>query len=101
MATAVYPLATPIIAGPGAMLSMVLLMDNNRHAMVEQVETVVALATALTGLLVIFLIGDRVERLIGKGGTQMLRRIMGLLLSALAVNLVLSALASWLKLPDI
>lgn len=101
MATAVYPLATPIIAGPGAMLSMVLLMDNNRHAMVEQVETVVALATALTGLLVIFLIGDRVERLIGNGGTQMLRRIMGLLLSALAVNLVLSALASWLKLPDI
>lgn len=101
LATAVYPLATPIIAGPGAMLSMVLLMDNNRYALEEQVETVVALGTVLLGLLVIFLIGDHVERLIGKGGTQMLRRIMGLLLSALAVNLVLSALASWLKLPHI
>ena len=66
---AVYPLATPIIAGPGALLA-------------------------------IFLTGNLVERAIGQGGIQLLRRIMGLLLSALAVNLVLSA-AAWLKLPPI
>ncbi len=101
MAVAVYPLATPIIAGPGAMLTIVLLMDNNRHSLAEQAITVGALATALAGLLVIFLAGDRIERLTGSGVTQLLRRIMGLLLSALAVNLVLSALAAWLKLPPI
>ncbi len=37
----------------------------------------------------------------GSGVTQLLRRVMGLLLAALAVNLVLSAVAAWLKLPPI
>jgi multiple antibiotic resistance protein len=101
MRVAVYPLATPIIAGPGGMLTIVLLMDNNRYSHMEQLVTLGALATALTGMLVIFLVGDRIERVTGSGVTQLLRRIMGLLLSALAVNLVLSALASWLKLPSI
>jgi multiple antibiotic resistance protein len=63
--------------------------------------TLVALATALAGLLAIFLVGGGVERAIGSGGTQLLRRIMGLLLCALAVNLVLSAVAKWLNLPPI
>ncbi|MET0278068.1 MAG: MarC family protein [Pseudorhodoplanes sp.] len=101
MQVAVYPLATPIIAGPGGMLTIVLLMDNNRYSHMEQLVTLGALATALTGMLVIFLAGDRIERVTGSGVTQLLRRIMGLLLAALAVNLVLSALASWLKLPSI
>jgi multiple antibiotic resistance protein len=101
MAIAVYPLATPIIAGPGALLTMVLLMDNNRYSHAEQAMTLGALATALAGLLIIFLAGDRIERMTGSGVTQLLRRIMGLLLSALAVNLVLSAVAAWLKLPTI
>lgn len=98
---AVYPLATPIIAGPGAMLTMVLLMDNNRFAMTDQAITAGALAVVLIGLLAIFLTAHPIERLIRQGGTQLLRRIMGLLLSALAVNLVLSAAATWLKLPPI
>jgi len=101
MAIAIFPLSAPIIAGPGAMLSMVLLMDNNRFSLVEQFETIGALAVVLAALLVIFIGGGLVERVIGKGGTQLLRRIMGLLLCALAVNLILSALASWLNLPGI
>jgi multiple antibiotic resistance protein len=101
MSLAVYPLATPIIAGPGAILTMVLLMDNNRFSFAGQALTLASLAVVLAGLVVIFLTGHAVERLIGKGGIQLLRRIMGLLLSALAVNLVLSAAAIWLKLPPI
>jgi multiple antibiotic resistance protein len=101
MQVAIYPLATPIVAGPGGMLTIVLLMDNNRYSHMEQFMTLGALATALTGMLFIFLTGDSIERVTGSGVTQLLRRIMGLLLSALAVNLVLSAVASWLKLPSI
>lgn len=101
MKVAVFPLATPIIAGPGGMLTIVLLMDNNRYSHMEQLQTLGALATALSGMLVIFLAGDWIERVTGSGVTQLLRRIMGLLLSALAVNLVLSAVAAWLKLPPI
>jgi multiple antibiotic resistance protein len=101
MSVAVYPLATPIIAGPGAMLTIVLLMDNNRFSVTGQALTLGSLAIVLAALLVIFLAGHTVQRLIGRGVIQLLRRIMGLLLSALAVNLVLSAAATWLKLPPI
>jgi len=101
MSVAVYPLATPIIAGPGAMLTMVLLIDNNRFSFTGQALTLASLALVLAALLIVFLAGHAIERLIGRGGIQLLRRIMGLLLSALAVNLVLSAVAAWLKLPPI
>ncbi|TDH64136.1 MarC family protein [Dankookia rubra] len=100
-AIAVHPLATPIIAGPGAMLTMVLLIDNNRFSVLDQAYTVVALAVVLGLLLGIFLCGHLLERLLGRGLIQLMPRIMGLLLSALAVNLVLNALATWLKLPEI
>ena len=101
MEVAVYPLATPIIAGPGAMLTIVLLMDNNRYSRAEQIVTFAALATVLAGLLAIFLLGCILMRVLGTGLTHLLRRTMGLVLAALAVNLVLSAAATWLKLPEI
>lgn len=101
MALAVHPLATPIIAGPGSMLTMVLLIDNNRFSVLDQAYTVAALAVVLVMLLGIFLCGHLVERVMGRGLIQLMPRIMGLLLAALAVNLVLNALATWLKLPEI
>ena len=39
MSVAIYPLATPIIAGPGSLLSMILLMDNNRFSAAHQLVT--------------------------------------------------------------
>jgi len=101
MSIAVYPLATPIIAGPGSILSIVLLMDNNRFSMEQQVVTIAALVTVLLVLLITFAAGQFVERVIGDAGIQLVRRVMGLLISALAVNIILSAIAIWLKLPVI
>lgn len=101
LATAIYPLATPIIAGPGAMLAIILLTDNNRFTFVEQIETVGVLAVVLSAMLVIFLLGDTIARFIGRGGTNVLRRIMGVILAALSVNMITNALSAWLGLPPI
>jgi multiple antibiotic resistance protein len=101
LALAIHPITMPIIAGPGALLSMVLLMDNNRYSPWQQLITVGALVVILTALLLTFLAGGAIQKLIGAGGTNMLRRIMGLVLAALAVNMVLSAVSLWLKLPAI
>jgi len=98
---AVYPLAVPIIAGPGAMLAIVILMDNNRLTFVEQVETVAMLALNMLILLGLFLSGDAVSRLIGRHGANVLRRVMGIVLAALSINLILEAMAKWLRLPAI
>jgi multiple antibiotic resistance protein len=96
---AIYPLAIPSIAGPGAMLSVVLLTDNSRHDIPDQALTVVVLAIVLVVTLLLFLLAEPVARLIGKSGASIISRIMGMLLAAVAVDTVLRALAAWLKLP--
>ena len=101
LATAIYPVATPIIAGPGSLLTIVLLMDNQQNSASQQALTLVALAIILLLLLAAFLASGLIHRVIGAGGANVLRRVMGLILSALAVNMVLSALAIWLHLPEI
>jgi len=98
---AIYPLATPIIAGPGAMLAIIILTDNNRFTFEHQVVTLLVLGVVLCALLSVFLLGDRILRVIGPGGSNVLRRIMGVILAALSVNLILTAMAQWLKLPEI
>lgn len=98
---AVYPLGTPIIAGPGAMLSIIILTDNNRFTLPQQISTFGVLAVVLSLLLTIFLLGDVIGKVIGRGGTNVLRRVMGVILAALSVNLIVSALAQWLNLPAI
>jgi multiple antibiotic resistance protein len=44
---------------------------------------------------------DMISRLIGRGGANVLRRIMGIIIAAISVNLIVSALAHWLHLPPI
>lgn len=101
LSTAIYPLATPIIAGPGAMLAIIILTDNNRFTLPEQTVTFAVLAFVLALMLVIFLMGDIIGRFIGRGGTNVLRRVMGVILAALSVNLIVNALVEWLHLPPI
>ncbi len=101
LSLAIYPVATPIIAGPGSLLTMVLLIDNQRGALVGQFITLAALAVIAVLLLGAFIMSTAIYRVIGSGGANLLRRVMGLLLAALAVNMVLSALAVWLHLPSI
>ncbi|MGF7163043.1 multiple antibiotic resistance protein [Rhodoligotrophos appendicifer] len=101
LSVAVFPLATPMIAGPGAMLTTVLLMDNNRFSFGHQMETALAMIIVLAFLASIFMLGDYVLRIIGEAGANILRRVMGMILAAVAVNLILTAFADWLSLPSI
>ncbi|MEP9352026.1 MarC family protein [Xanthobacter sp. KR7-65] len=99
---AVYPLATPIIAGPGAILAMVLFSDNNRDApLSHHLITVAVLLLMMFVLFVIFWLSDYIARVMGEGGASLLRRVMGMLLAAFSVNLVLNAFQKWLDLPPI
>lgn len=98
---AFYPLAIPKIAGPGAMLSIVLLTDDDRFDFVEQGRSVLVLAVVLAITLGVLLAARPVARWVGPSGVNVISRIMGLLLAALAVNMVLSALVSWLGLPKL
>ena len=89
---AVFPLAMPSIATPGALLSVVVLTDNNTHNFVQETLTCVVMALVLGLTLVLMLLGDRFIGLIGRSGANILSRVMGMMLSAVAVEMVYSAL---------
>ena len=88
----VFPLATPLIAGPGAMTSMILLTSTMN---VDKSTTLIVMAAMISVVFVVFLVflsGGAVERLIGKVGINVVTRLMGMLLAALSVQFVVDGL---------
>jgi multiple antibiotic resistance protein len=100
-AVAIYPLAVPKIAGPGTMLTVVLLTDDHRFDVVQLSLTTAVLAVVLAITFVVMLLAAPVSRLIGSAGTAIIGRVMGMILVALAVHTVLSAFGAWLGLPKL
>ena len=94
---AVYPLAIPTIAGPGAMLAVVLLTDNARYSPMQQVDTVAMLLAVLFVLWAALLVANPISRVIGAAGANILARVMGLILAAVAVDNVLKAAAVYVR----
>ena len=88
---AVFPLAMPSIATPGALLSVVVLTDNNTHNFFQETLTCAVMALVLGATLVMMLLGDWFIRLIGRSGANVLSRVMGMILAAVAVEMVYSA----------
>jgi multiple antibiotic resistance protein len=86
----VFPLAMPLIAGPGAMATMVLLISEAGRS-AQGIATVTAVMLAVVGLaFVLFLAAGLLERLLRRTGTMVVTRLFGLLLAALSVQFVLN-----------
>ena len=88
----VFPLATPLIAGPGSMGASILLMANAESDLTTQGIVIVALLSVLLITLVLLLVASKVQRLLGVTGMQVVSRVFGVLLSALAVQFMFNGL---------
>jgi small neutral amino acid transporter SnatA (MarC family) len=89
---ALFPLAVPSIAGPGAMMAVIVLSDNDVYTVPERLETGVVLLVVLFLTYVLLVCSDAILRVIGRQGASVLVRVMGLILCSLAVEIVLTAL---------
>jgi multiple antibiotic resistance protein len=89
---AVFPVAIPSMAGPATMMAVVVLTDNSRFSIMEQVQTSVEMYAVLALTLVMMLAATPIQRLIGDGGVNIVRRVMGLILAALAVQTVVDGI---------
>jgi multiple antibiotic resistance protein len=98
---AVFPLAIPSIAGPGTIMAVIVLTDNDVYTIPEQAETAVILLFVLFLNYVLFRASESILKVIGRQGASILVRIMGIILAALSVELVMSALGikPWASLP--
>lgn len=92
---AVYPLAVPSIASPGAMMAIVLLTDNHRFSFADQIVTAAIMALVLLITYLLLIAANRIQRLIGTTGAAIISRVMGLILAAIAVNHILSGIKAF------
>jgi multiple antibiotic resistance protein len=91
---AVFPLAIPTIATPGAILAVIVLTDNRLFPLPVQLGTAVITILLLAITYLIMRASSQVLGIIGKQGAAMLVRVMGLVLAALSVQLIFDAIAS-------
>jgi multiple antibiotic resistance protein len=89
---AVFPLAFPLLAGPGAMTSVVLLMAR-APGTIDAAGVIVALIVVLALAWLMLRFTDRVTYLLGLTGANVVGRVSGVILAALAAQFVLDGLA--------
>ena len=87
----VFPLALPLIVGPGAIMTIILLAGNATSAADFGAIAGVLMAVLLITFLA-FLVAPTIERALGKTGLNIVTRVLGMLLAALAVQFVLDGL---------
>ena len=86
---AVFPLAMPSIASPGAMLAVVILTRNESNTIVQQATTAGLLMLVLLVTLALLLAASLVHRVIGNTGASVISRVMGIVLATIAVDAIL------------
>lgn len=96
--TAIFPLAVPSIAGPGAMLAAVLLTENARFNIWDQVQTVAMMLLVLVVVCLLMLGASSIHKIIGSSGASVVSRVMGLILAAVATTNTLNGIQIYFSL---
>ncbi|MDX2321307.1 MAG: MarC family protein [Moritella sp.] len=96
--TAIFPLAMPSIASPGAMLAAVLLTENAKYSIFEQLQVAATLLVVLLVVLILMLGASRIHRVIGNSGASVISRVMGLILASVATANTLEGIKAYFGL---
>jgi multiple antibiotic resistance protein len=86
---ALVPIATPLLAGPGA-IATVIVLSREHHGTGGKVSVLIGILAALAVVGIAMAIAERVSRVLPESLIQFLTRVFGLLLSAIAVQLVVN-----------
>lgn len=96
---AVFPLAVPSIAGAEAIMAVVLLTDNHIYSISSQIVTACVVICIMSVTYGLMLLAEPILRIIGTNGAAILERVTGMILAALAVELIMEAIGvqRWLS----
>ncbi len=92
MDIAVFPLAIPSIATPGAIMAAIVLTDNHVFSISTQICTTIILLVILGITYLFMLLATPIMKFIGNNGAAILVKIMGMILAALSTEIVMDAL---------
>jgi multiple antibiotic resistance protein len=96
--TAIFPLAIPSIAGPGAILAIVLLVESSKSSFKLQLLTGVIMAFVLVINYLLMRLSSRIHNLIGNSGAIVISKVMGLIVASMAANNVLLGIKQYFKI---
>jgi len=88
----VFPLAMPLIAGPGAMTTMILLTGQYSGDIAGQAMVFGVMALVIVLAFIMFLAGNLIEKLLGQTGINLITRLFGMFLAALSVQFVIDGI---------
>ncbi len=94
---AVFPIATPLLAGPGAMSSGILMAANAHGSPLGLTLVVVALIAVMAVTFALLLVSHDLNRLLGVTAQRVLMRVFGILVAAIAVQAVFTGVITALK----
>jgi multiple antibiotic resistance protein len=92
---AIFPLATPSIASPGAMMAVVLLTQREFYTFDEQLITTAMMLTVVGITYALMCVANPISRAIGEGGASIISRVMGMLLASVAATEVLAGIKEY------
>lgn len=93
---ALVPLGTPLLAGPGAIVATMLAVQNAKTG-AQLVSVALALVAAITVVWLTFRYAGLLGRVLRESGIVLLTRIAGLLLSAIAVQMVADSVIAFVR----
>lgn len=83
----VFPMTIPLLAGPGA-LTLAILLFSKSGELSADIGVVAAILSVLVITLILMLISKYLKKVIGKTGDEILRRFLGVILAALAIQFI-------------
>ena len=95
---AIFPMAVPSIASPGAMMAVVILTKNEQHTIADQLVTTMVMLSVLLITFCLLVLARFVHRWIGDSGASIVSRVMGLILASVAVDAVLDGAKEYFHL---
>ena len=97
--TAIFPLAMPSIASPGAILAVILLTDNSRHSALEQIIVATIMATVLLTTYFMMRFSENIFKIIGHSGAIIVSKVMGMVLASIASTNILLGIKDFFNIP--
>ncbi|MGD9636476.1 MAG: MarC family protein [Pirellulales bacterium] len=92
---AIFPLATPSIASPGAMMAVVLMTQRDLHPIDEWIVTTIMMLVVIGAAYGLMLGAGWISRTIGSGGASVVSRVMGMILASVAASEVLEGIKQY------
>ncbi|QRV01694.1 MarC family protein [Arcanobacterium phocisimile] len=89
---AMVPLGMPLLAGPGSIVAFMLLIDDAGHDWARILTTVFGLVTVLTISWLTMRFANPIFKLLGESGIMLLTRLSGMLLAAIAAQLIINGI---------